>query len=212
MALDTYANLQTEILARLNRAGDSDAVTRCPTWITLAEDELRLALTRLMVRQGETNDTAFSIASEYTALPAGFFRFRAIKLQGSPVRELNWIPPQVADRWDTTATRTGKPKDYTIQGNQLRVFPPPDTTYTATATYYALPSLGTSQATNWLLTAHPKVYYVASIAEAYGYYDNFDKQAQMEGIRDRVLSGIYTSDGSDQQGTSMRQRVDSSTP
>lgn len=212
MSVDTYANLQTEILARINRAGDTDAVTRCPTWITLAEDELRLALTRLKVRQGETKDAAFSVGAEYVNLPSGFIGLRSFKLQGNPVRGLNWMPPQVMDRQNLTATRTGKPTDYTIEGGQFRFSLAPDTTYTGTLIYYTLPSLSVSNTTNWLLTAHPKIYFTAALAEAYDYYDALDKSSAKSGERDRLLSAAYTSDGSDQQGTSMRMRMDSSTP
>jgi hypothetical protein len=138
MSLDTYANLQTEILAKLNRASDTDAATRAVTWITLAEDEMRMALTRLMVRQGETKDDAFSIASEYTALPSGFFRARNLVITSSkPNANLEYIPPHKVDGLAPYAD-SGKPQAFTIQGNQLRVIPPPDTTYTASFTYYAL--------------------------------------------------------------------------
>lgn len=213
MSFDTYANLQTEILAKLNRVNDSDAVTRCPGWITLAEDELRMALTRLMVRQGETLDTNFSISSEYTALPSGYYRMRSnpVLTSVSPVQSLEYVTPTVADTWDPYQS-ADKPKMWTIQNNQLRVAPPPDTTYTAKLSYFALPSLSVSQTSNWLLAAHPKLYFKAALVEAYDYYDNELARGAAESERDRMLSAVYTSDGSDQQGTRMRIRVNGSTP
>jgi hypothetical protein len=212
MSFDTYANLQTEILAKLNRASDTDAVTRCVSWITLAEDEMRMALTRLMVRQGETKDAAFSISAEYTTLPTGFYRARNITITSvTPVINLEYLPPSEFDKLNPYADAR-RPKYYTIQGNQLRVSPTPDTTYTATFTYYALPSLSVSQTSNWLLAAHPKLYYVAALAEAYGYYDDGEKWMAAQADRDRILSAIYTSDGSDQQGVNMRIRLDNGNP
>lgn len=212
MTFDNYTNLQVEILAKLNRAMDTDAVTRCPSWITLAEDEMRLALNRIVARQGETKDSAFAITTEYTTLPTGFFRMRANPvLNGSPVQVLDYTPPTVADRWDPFAS-AAKPKLWTIQNNQLRVSPPPDTSYTAVLSYFALPSLGVSQATNWMLTAHPKLYFKAALAEAYDYYENSTERDAAQADRDRMLSAVYTSDGVDQQGTRMRMRPDGCNP
>lgn len=211
MSFDTYANLQAEILAKINRAGDSDAVTRCPSWITLAEDEMRMALTRLMVRQGETKDSTFAISSEYTALPSGFFRIRNIKINGSPTQNLDYVTPEVADNWDVYGDQN-KPRLYTIQNNQLRVYPAPDTPYTATFTYFALPSLSVANTTNWLLTAHPKIYFKSALAEAYDYYDNDNARDLAQSDRDRMFDAIYKSDGSDQQGANLKTRVDGATP
>ena len=212
MSFDTYTNLQAEILAKLVRANDSDAQTRVASWITLAEDELRLAANRLMLRQGETTDSAFSIAAEFTALPSGFYRPREIIITSvNPYVQLTYVPPQVANQWDLSAP-ANTPRFWTIQNNQLRVFPVPNTTYTARFTYYALPSLSGGSPTNWLLTAHPKVYYKASLAEAYDYYDDVEARLAAEIDRDRLFNAAYTSDGSDQMGTAMRMRVQGGTP
>ena len=213
MSFDTYANLQLEILAKLNRASDTDAVTRCPSWITLAEDEMRLALNRLLARQGETVNTAFTISSEYTALPSGFYRMRSnpVITSVNPKQVLDYTPPTVAEQWDP-AMSAAKPTRWTIQGNQLRVSPAPDASYTATLAYFALPSLSVSNTSNWLLAAHPKIYFKAALAEAYDYYENYDAKNDAQADRDRLFDAIYTSDGVDQQGTRMRARPDGRTP
>lgn len=213
MAFDTYANLQLEVLAKLLRLQDTDAVTRVPSWITLAEDSLGTVFNRLMVRQGETVDSAFSISSEYTALPSGFFRMRSnpVLTSVSPVQVLDYVAPTVADLWDPYVN-AGQPRLHTIQGNQLRVYPPPSTTYTAKLTYFALPPLSVSNASNWLLVAHPKLYYKATLAEAYDYYDDAAAREAAAAERDSMIAEIYATDGSDQQGTRMKVRVNGGTP
>lgn len=212
MAFDTYANLQLEILAKLNRAGDTDAVARCVSWITLAENEIRASLNRLMARQGETRDPAFSIAAEYTALPAGFYRGRQILLTSvNPRVILDYVPPSVADSWDMYAS-ANTPRLWTIQGGQLRVFPTPNTTYTATFTYWALPSLSGSQTSNWLLAAHPKLYFKAALCEAYDYYDDAENKQSAIADREMLLDKINLADSSDQQGTRLKVRVNGATP
>lgn len=213
MAFDNYINFQEEILAKLNRLNDGEAVLRVPSWITLAENQLRMGLNKLMIRQGETNNQTFSIAAEYTALPTGFLRFRSPPrlTSVSPTASLEYVPPSVADNWDTSAP-AGQPKLYTIQGNQLRVFPTPSTTYTATANYYALTPLSLSAPTNWLLTAHPLLYFRAVLAQAYDFYDDAENYTRAVGEREQMLSDISTADGSDQQGSRMRMKNDGGTP
>lgn len=206
MAFDNYNDLQAYILGQLDRADDTDAVANVPNWIALAEDELRLGLNRLRIRQGETVNQSFIIGTEYTALPADYSGFRECVIQGDPQQELEWVPPTVSDRWTYGAT-TGKPKFMSMQGNMFRVKPVPDTVYTATLTYYSLPSLGATMLTNWLLAAHPKIYVRASMAEAYDYYENEPKRMAMEADRERLFSAAYAADSSEWQGSSLQGYV-----
>lgn len=209
MSFDTYANLQSEILAKLNRASDTDAATRCVGWITLAEDEMRMALNRLMVRQGETRKTDYSISSETNTLPTDFIRMRSnpVLTSVTPVRTLDYMTPTQMDKLDPYAA-ADTPRVWTLQGNMLRVFPTPSTTFTATLNYYSLPSLSVSNTSNWMLVAHPKLYFKAALAEAYDYYDNAEDREAAAMERDRMLTAISIADSSDQQGTRLIIRTD----
>lgn len=204
MALANYTDLQAYVLGMLDRADDDDAVANVPNWIALAEDELRLGLNRLRVRQGELVNQAFVINSEYTALPTDYAGFRSCVLQTSPIRELEWVSPQVSDRWKLLSDMVGQPQFITMQGNKFRVRPTPDISYTATLTYYALPSLSPANLTNWLMTAHPKIYVRATMAEAYDYYENEEKRQAMEADRERLLSASYAADSSEWQGSALQ--------
>jgi len=188
MSLDTYDNLKTAILTKLRRTNDSAAVSNVTNWVTLAEDELRLAFRDIKVSDGEEIDTAFTISSEYTDLPDDFIGIRLV-VDGSG-NSLDYITPQVLSEAYTPTT--GTPKYYTIQGNKLRVYPSPDSSSDYTLTYYKLPSLSDTVQTNWLLTAHPKVYWRAVLSEAYEWYDMGDKVVASNQDRDRLLSRLYT--------------------
>jgi len=207
MPFDTYSALQTAILNRINRASDAEAASNCPDWITLAENEMRIALTKIMVRQGETVANSFSISSEYTALPTGFYRMRTIKLNTNPIIQLEWETPAIMNRRDSSAG-AGLPRYCTIEGNSLRVYPTPDMAYTATFSYYALPALSVSNTSNWMLANYPKLYLVAAVAEAAAHYENAEQAQLYELKRDQMLNAIYASDGADQQGVSLRMRTD----
>lgn len=212
MSITDYASLQTAVLSYLNRSGDADAVAQAPLWIQLAEDELRLNMNRLMVRQGETRDTSVTISTEYTALPSGFIRQRYLRLEGNPPQFLDYVAPQAVERWTNLTGQAAQPKLFTIQGNQLRVIPAPDASYATTFGYYTLPSLSNGTTTNWLITAHPKIYLKASLAEAFEYYRDDDGAMKQRLDMDRLLTQLSTVDGSDAQGSALRIRVDSSGP
>lgn len=209
--ITSYATLQTAILNWLGRSSDTDAVARVPEWIQLAEDEMRLNMNRLMLRQGETKDTSFTISAEYTALPSGFIRQRYLRLEGNPPTPLDYIDPQTVERYTLLTSTTEKPQLFTIQGNQLRVIPKPDTTYTCTFGYWTLPNLSVTDP-NWLLTAHPKIYLKASLAEAYNYYSDEDSEIKERADVMRMLDQLQTVDGSDAQGSALKMRTDGGTP
>lgn len=206
----TYATLQTDILTWLARTGDADAVTACPVWIRLAESELRMALSRLMVTPAETVNDAFSISAEYTDLPTGFIRARGIKLNGSPDTPLEYIAPNAVDRYYFESYE--KPKFYTIQGNKLRVIPAPDTTYTAVFTYYSLPSLSVSVTTNWLLDNYEAIYFCAVLAMAYKYYGNEVKKNENLADLDRMLTELEITQAQGAQAGALQAHIDSGTP
>ena len=210
MAITTYAELQTGVLNWLNRSGDTDATTRAPEWISLAEDEIKVALGASPLRQGETKDAAFSVSAEYVALPSGFLRARNFIIQGSPNVELDFTAPNVADR--NANPVNGKPKKYTIQGNQLRFIPPPDATYTGTFSYQALPVLSVSNTTNWLLTAHPKIYLYAALAEAAAYYQDVAGYTGYSTVWNNLFSASFTADGPSAAGSVMRMQTDMGHP
>jgi hypothetical protein len=211
VAFTSYGELQTAILKWLNRAGDTEAASACPDWIALAEDEMRMGMGRLHVRQGETVNEAFAITSAYTDLPSGFFGLRAIVIAGVSPRVLEYMAPGTADTWPSLDT-AGEPRYYTIQGNKIRVFPAPDGAYTANLTYYALPSLTGSNPTNWLLAAHPKLYLYASLAEAAAFFEDAEKAALYEAKREQLLNAIAASDSAFGFGSSMQIRVAGGAP
>lgn len=212
MAITDYASLQTAVLNWLNRSGDADATTRVVEWISLAEDELKASLATMPLRQGEANDTAFAVSSEYITLPTGMLKVRGFVLNGLPPQPLDYASPNVIDRYVLVTGTVGKPKFYATQGNQFRMIPAPDSAYTATLNYQALAPLSVSNTTNWLLTAHPKIYLCATLAEADRYYRDADAYAADTALWKRLFASAYEADGPSSTGNAMRIRTDGGTP
>lgn len=212
MAITDYATLQTAVLNWLNRSADADAIARCPEWIQLAEDELRTSLATNALREGETNNQAFSLAAEYTALPAGFIRSRGLTIQGQPDLPLDYVSPLTVDRYALLTGANGKPKKYTVQGNQLRLIPAPDATYTAVFSYQALASLSVSNTTNWLLTNYPKIYLFATLAEADRYYRDAEGGAADVALWNDLISKAFAAQGGSASGAALQMRPDNGSP
>lgn len=180
MPFSTYSELKTSVLGWLERTGDTTAEAVVSDWVTLAENGLRIQLLKLRLQYGEINNTAFAINSEYVDLPNDFIGARALRLNSEPKNALRYIAPQTADGWYELNRSPNIPQFYTIQGNKIRVSPAPSGVYEATFAYYALPSLSNSSPTNWLLTTNPLIYLYATLAIAYGFYEDIARRDAQE--------------------------------
>jgi hypothetical protein len=153
----TWTDLKTSLANWLNRSDLS--TTEIPEAIALAERRFNRTL-----RVPEMEDTASASASSGSiTLPTDFMELRAAYISADPKVTLE--PMSLADlRTTYAAATTGKPQNYALQsGNEMVLGPSPDATYTIVINYWAkIPALGGSQATNWLLTAHPDLYIYAS--------------------------------------------------
>lgn len=212
MAITDYTSLQSAILNWINRPNDADAILRCPEWIQLAEDEIKSELSKSPLRQCEVNDTAFIITNEYTALPDGLLRVRDIAIQGERAVALKYITPESVNRLGNLTSQVAKPEMYTIQGNQLRVIPTPDSSYTATFNYQALTSLSASNQTNNLLTNHPKIYLFAALTEAARYYRDLDGANVADSSWRNLFASAYAADGQSAAAGSLQMRTDNGNP
>lgn len=212
MAITDYTSLQTAILAWLNRTGDTDAAAQVTTWIQLGEEELITELAQSPLRQCETVNASYTISSEYQALPTGFLNVRELVIQGTTPKELNYIAPNTVDRYSYLTGTQSKPDFYTIQGNQLRFISAPDASYTATFSYQNLSALSAINTTNALLTAHPKIYLNAALAEADMYYRDADAYQARTGVWKTLFATAYSADGPSSSASALQMRTDNGSP
>lgn len=158
MALSTYTELKAAIATQLSR---SDLTTPIVDAITLTEAKVQRVLDDL---NQETRATA--TVTEYMSLPTSFLTVRDIQLNlTGGNKTLEMISPSEMDRSFSAAT--GEPAAYCLIANQIQVGPAPDGTYTCEIVYKKyVPVLSGSNASNWLLTAHPDVYLYGGCFEA----------------------------------------------
>lgn len=179
MALTTYTELKASIADWLVRA---DLTATIPDFISLAEAQIERKLrTRQMIVRSDA-----SIDTEYSAVPSDFLDTKSLKLNTNPVTPMRFETIESLDQLASRTNASGKPTYFSIVGNQIRVVPTPDTTYTAELTYYAkLTKLSSSVATNWLLTSSPDIYLYGALLQAAPYLQ--------DDARIAVWSALYQS-------------------
>ena len=160
-ALDTYAKLPTSVFSRLNR----DAVTAdFEDALALTEAEVNRRLALNPVRPMHTRATA-SITSEFLAVPSGIIDVDSMDIDGAPVLATT---PQNMQSLISTEAPDAQPEYYAQIGSEFRFFPAPDTTYAINLTYWGrVPALTNAATSNWLLLAHPDVYFHGVLAHLY---------------------------------------------
>ena len=204
MALTTYSELKTAVANWLDR---SDLDDRIPEFIALAETRHRRDF---KIRRMETRVTANTIAdSEYYSLPDNFVAMRNIQLNTDPKTPLEYLTPEQMDRVRGGSSK-GKPKAYSIIGNNIQLRPIPDSVYQIEMLYFKyFTALSDSNTTNDMLTFHPDAYLYAALVEAEPYLQN-DKRIQVwQGYYDRAKKDIIDSNERDRHsGVAPTTRVD----
>jgi len=189
MALSTYAELKTSIGDWLNR---SDLSATIPDFISLAEAQIERTLrTRQMIVRANA-----SFDQQYGALPADFLEAKSLKLTSTnPPTPLSFLTIDLLDEQSSSYTASGKPKFFGVVGNQLRILPTPDGTYTTELTYFAkLTKLSNSVTTNWLLTSSPDIYLYGALLQAAPYLQDDARIQTWATLYERALNDLRTAD------------------
>lgn len=183
MALANYSDLVSAVQEWLA----NDALSaRIPDMITLAESELRR---RLHVDGDEVRSTAIA-DGEFLTLPVGFGGMRSIHLPGSPDRPLEQMAQGDMLRL-YAGVPAGIPRAFALVAGQLRLAPVPASASTVEMVYYRdLPALTVAAPTNWLMTAHPDCYLMATMMQAELFEWNDGRLPLIKARLDEVIEQI----------------------
>lgn len=183
MALANYSDLKSSIADWLVR---SDLTAVIPDFIRLAEAQMERVL---RVRQMMNRATA-NLDTEYSLLPGDFLAVRTYKLEGSS--PLEYV---TSDWMDDQFVTTGEPRYYTIVGNQIRVYPSPDTTYVGELTYYQkLNRLSNTVTSNWLLESSPDAYIYGALLQAAPYLQDDARAPVWQGLYQSAIEALKSAD------------------
>lgn len=206
MALSTYTELKDAIADWLDR---SDLTTRIPDFIALAEARLNR---ELRIRPMEVRSTLSLVAGQrYFALPGGYLQMRNIQLNTNPITPLEYITPEMLDRLYGSNT-TGKPRAYTLIGDEIQLAPIPDTAHTLEVAYYEkFTPLGDGTAgtvtTNWLSENAPDVILYGALIEAEPFVKNDERMPLWLNAYKEAIDKIQKADNKDRHsGSQMRIR------
>tara|TARA_Y100000592_G_C5476477_1_gene322533 strand:+ start:805 stop:1443 length:639 start_codon:yes stop_codon:yes gene_type:complete len=179
MAIATYTDLQNTVESFLAR---TDLTAQIPDFIKLAEVRMSRELES---RSQEKRATASTVAgNEYIALPTDLREVREVKLNTSPLTVLEYKSPTAIDS-DHSTTGQGKPKSYSIIGDEIKLRPVPDAIYEVEIVYIGeITPLSATNATNTILTRHPDAYLSGALVEAY----TFLMDEQRAQVYDRKFS------------------------
>ena len=204
MAISTYSELKTAIASWLDRSDLTDII---PDFIALAETRHKRDF---KIRRMETRVTANTIAdTEYYTLPDNYVAMRNIKLNTDPKTPLDFLTPEIMDRLNAGSS-TGKPKAYSIKGNDIQLRPIPDGVYEIEIAYYKhFTALSDSNTTNDMLTNHPDAYLYGALVEAEPYLMNDKRITVWQQFYDRAKVDIIASNERDRHsGTTPITRID----
>ena len=206
MALGTFTELKDAVADWLDR---SDLTARIPDFITLAEARLNRDL---RIRPMEVRSSMETTSGQrYFNLPGGYVQMRNIQMNTNPITPLEYITPEMLDRLYGSDT-TGKPRAYTLIGDEIQLAPIPDSDYTVEMAFYEkFTPLGDGTSgtvtTNWLTTNAPDVLLYGSLLEAEPFIKNDERIGLWLNAYNGAVKKIQDADARDRHsGSAMRIR------
>jgi|TARA_B100000700_G_scaffold161376_1_gene178718 hypothetical protein len=194
MALDTYANLKTEIANYLNR---TDLTSYLDTFIDLAEAR---HARDLRVREMESVDTSITTVAGTQSydLPTGYLEMRYVTWQSNPYTFLAYMTPPDFFRVYNAGEGSGSPSYYTIVGSKIYLGKQPDAANVLELGFFKRPTaLSSSNTTNDILTYFPDLYLYASLAESEPFLMNDERLPVWAGL---YKEGVNSANNSASQG------------
>ena len=182
MTLATYTDLIADIANWTGRSDiNADVVTLFEGW----------ANRKMRVRSMEAV-TTLTPSSGTVALPSDFLAIKMVRwpgnsTTGTDLRVLEYVHPA----WFNAAYPTSPqdvPRVFTIEGSNLLVNPVDDSTLTVIY-YQRIPALATNS-TNWLMTAHPDLYLMGCLHEAYTFMLDAEKAVLFKAKRDEMAEEL----------------------
>ncbi len=206
MALGTYTELKDAIADWLDR---SDLTARIPDFIALAEARINR---ELRIRPMEVRSTMYTTADQqYFNLPGGYIQMRNIQLNTNPTTPLEYITPEMLDRLYGSTT-SGKPRAYTLIGDEIQLAPIPDSAYQVEMAFYEkFTPLGDGSAgtvtSNWLTANAPDVLLYGALMEAEPFIKNDERIPVWLNGYSNAINKLQQQDQRDRHsGSAMRVR------
>jgi len=179
MAITTYDELKASIASWLNR---DDLTAVIPDFITLAESSINRDLRHYkMVQRADA-----TLDSRYVQVPEDWLETMRFSItSGTTFRIEPTSIDDLVQLRQKSNDQSGRPRFYANVGNEIEVFPTPDTEYTMQLMYYGkTPALSASNTYNWLLQDAPDAYLYGALVQSAPYLQ--------DDVRTQVWASLYT--------------------
>lgn len=195
MALSNYTDLKASIADWLARG---DLTTQIDDFIDLFETEFNRNMRLEDMLADATLTTSSSVGT--VNLPADFLEMDNLSFDDTP-RDITFVTTKQLKQ-----TRLGnqneRPTSYTLtaassSGGVKRVLfgPTPSGVSTLTAQYYQkLPTLNSTNTSNWLLAAQPGAYLYGSLNQALAFISDPVRGAEIQSSYNEILKQLRTTD------------------
>ena len=203
MAISTYAELQSAIADFLDR---DDLTSAIPTFIYAAEKQMEKEIRHpRMMRRSEGQ-----IDSRYSPVPPTWLETIRLHISGTPSYrlELTSLDDMLQLR-EQSGGGSGRPTHYAHFGENIEVYPNPDTEYDIELMYYEkLPVLSDSNTSNWLLEVAPEAYLYGALVHSAPYLKDDARLAVWGGLYAGAVAGVNKqADQARFGGSGLRMRV-----
>lgn len=192
MALDTYADLQSEATDWMERSEQSGKAT---TWIQLAEARLNREIGAVetdATLTGTLNSNVIDLSAYAIVAPLALF----LAQTGFDERP---VQLQAAGTFPFLVT-AGYPAQASIDGTDLKFNRPLDIAYPFRLRYQERFALSDLVTTNWLLTNHPDVYLAATLMWGAGYNEAWANGTAWKAILDEAIPSIKSQIAQNKRG------------
>ena len=200
-----------ELQAELDNWTGRTLSARAPDFVRLAERDFNR---KLDLRSGMESEQTVTANANYdlTNLTRTLIGIRSIHIDGDPDRPLEYLTPDKLHSIHL-GSDTGKPRNYTVEGDTLVFGPEPDAEYVFKILYAGeVPAL-TSTSANAVLTNAPDIYLFGALTHAYHYLREYPQaQAARATFEDAVEAWKRQQKRSKYTSGAMRARTRASTP
>jgi hypothetical protein len=213
MAISKQSELVAAIKNYLNRSSLADA--RISEFIAVGEGYIHYGIGNFEPFRHSSMETEVDLAvsARTVALPARHLETKRLYVDGTPVEFLEFVSPE--RMWSMWAgSSTGKPKSFSVEGENYLFGPGPDDTYTIKCQYIAaFTALVADDDTNWLLANQPGSYLYASLIEAGAYLRDRELMEFATGQFANIIGALNQSDQRKQfSGSTWVSRPDHGSP
>lgn len=207
MAISTFDELVTAVIKWSHR---SDIDLLIPDFIVLAETEMynnegwQLETRDMGITSTATTD------GKRLELPPNFEKARSVRLQtGNGLCDVKYQAPSQL----LSQPATGRPRFFTVIGDQIEFDRVPDSDYTIEVQYYKKPDpISPTNQTNSVLTEHPNIYLFGALHQVFMYSEDDQEVVKWFSKMQSVIRGANKAAKKRRFGPAPAMRVEGATP